>query len=280
MTVSIGRLNLLTVLAVHDSGMMLDGEDQGEILLPNRYVSNTLKPGDEVEVFISFDSEDRIVATTETPFAMVGEFALMDVLSVTKAGAFLDWGMPKDLFLPFREQPEERVNAGDKVLVHVFIDDVSGRLVASTRLSRFVAEVAPPTVKEGSKVDLLIAAKTDLGYKAIVDGTYWGLLYENQLFRSFKRGERCNGYIQKLRADRKVDLSLLPPGYAKIDELADKILKKLRASDDGFLPFNDKSSLDSIRDAFGMSKKVFKQSIGGLYKQRLIAIEDNGIKLL
>ena len=280
MTVSIGRPNRLTVLEAHDSGMMLDGEDQGEILLPSRYVSSELKPGDEIDVFISFDSDDRIVATTETPFAMVGECAVMDVVSVTKAGAFLDWGMTKDLFLPFREQSSERVKSGDKVLVYVYVDEVSNRLAASTRLSRFVEEHAPPYVKEGNKVELLIAAKTELGYKAIVDGIYWGLLYENQVYRTLKRGERLSGYIQKLRPDQKVDISLLAPGYDKVDEIADKILEMLRASGDGTLPFNDKSSPESIREAFSLSKKVFKQSIGSLYKHRLITIEENGIKLV
>jgi len=280
MTVLLGRLNMLKALSVHDSGMMLDGGDRGEILLPSRYVSSTLRSGDDIEVFISFDSNDRIVATTEKPFVMVGEFAVLDVVSVTKVGAFLDWGMPKDLFLPFREQSPERVKTGDKALVYVLVDTVSDRLVASMRISLFVDELASPYAKEGNKVELLIAAKTELGYKAIVDGTYWGLLYDNQVYRPMKRGERLNGYIQKLRADGKVDLSLLPSGYAKIDEIADKIFKMLQESDDSFLPFNDKSSPESIRETFNMSKKVFKQSIGGLYKQRLITIEEDGIKLV
>ena len=279
MPVTIGRYNTLRATASHAAGMALDGGvELGDILLPKRYVPADLEIGDEIEVFISLDSEDRLVATTEKPLVQAGEFASLEVIACERVGAFLDWGMPKDLLLPFSEQ-RRRVRVGERELVHVYLDEVSGRLVASARLNRFLAEVAPAHVKQGEAVELIIADKTDIGYRAIVDGRYWGLLYADAVFEDLERGARMSGYIRTLREDSKVDLALGASGYARVDANARKILSTL-ADEGGFLPLHDKSHPEKIRMALGMSKKVFKQALGGLYKKRLVQIEAEGVRLV
>lgn len=278
MIVSIGRYNTLRATAPHTSGMALDGGALGDILLPKRYVPAGLEVGGEIEVFISLDSEDRLVATTEKPRVMAGEFASLEVVACEQVGAFLDWGMPKDLLLPFSEQ-RRRVRVGDRELVHVYLDDVSGRLVASARLNRFLNDVAPTYVKQGEVVELIIADKTDIGYRVIVDGRYWGLLYADAVFEDLERGGRMQGYVRTVRDDGKIDIGLHAAGYARVDAQAQKILSVL-AEEDGFLPLHDKSHPEKIRMALGMSKKVFKQALGRLYKQRLVSIADDGVRLV
>ncbi len=276
----IGRLNTLRATSHHTAGMMLDGRGLGEILLPNRYVPASLAPGDEIEVFLSLDSDDRLVATTERPLAMAGEFALLKVAASTGIGAFLDWGMPKDLLLPFSEQVR-RLGVGDKELVYVHVDPVSRRLVASAKLRKFVASTAPASAHIGIPVSLQFAEKSELGYKAIVEGSYWGLLRvgPGDKFKAPPRGERCQGFISRVRDDGLVDISLDPPGYAKVPAAAEQLAAALAAAPDAFLPLHDKSPPEQVRDLLGMSKKVFKQAAGALYKAGRIRLAEGGIHL-
>ncbi|MFA7555456.1 MAG: S1-like domain-containing RNA-binding protein [Spongiibacteraceae bacterium] len=273
---TIGLFNQLSVVRNSEFGVYLDGEQLGDILLPNRSVPEGCKIGDELNVFIYLDSEDRLVATLDKPLVMVGEFAWLTVLSVTNVGAFLDWGLPKDLLLPFAEQkyPPE---VGRRVMVRVYLDN-SNRLAASTRIDDFLEEESDDFVA-GQEVDLLITDSTDLGYKAIVDNSHWGVLYSNELFQNISKGQRIRGYIKRIREDRKIDLTLDKPGFERIPGVAEQILATLKEHD-GFMLLTDKSSPETIRSLFKVSKKVYKKAIGTLYKQRLIDIEEKGIRLI
>lgn len=274
---AIGLINELEVVKEVDFGVYLDGGPHGEILMPKRYVPEGCKPGDMLEVFIYLDSEDRLVATNETPKAMVGDFALLPVVSVTNVGAFLDWGLPKDLLVPFREQ-QQTMEAGKSYLVYVYLDNESQRIVATSKLDKCVDNI-PVDYEVGEEVDLLIAGQTDLGFKAIIDNSHWGMLYKNEVFQPLKTGQRLKGFVKTIREDEKIDLSLQKEGYEKIDDISQTILNKL-AANAGFLALTDKSSPELIKQTLHISKKNFKKAIGALYKQRLISIEENGIKLL
>ena len=271
----IGKLNNLIAIKKVDFGVYFDGEQLGEILLPARYVPEDLEIDDVIEVFIYRDSEDRIIATTEKPLAMVGEFALLKVVSVTKFGAFLDWGLPKNLLVPFSEQIQ-KMEEGKSYMVYVYLDEKSQRITASARLDRF-SDLSPVGYNEGQEVDLFICDKTNIGYKAIIEDTHLGILYKNEVFRKLEKGMKIKGYIKKIREDNKIDLCLQKPGYEKVDELSERILAKLREQN-GFIPVTDKSPPGVINEIFGVSKKTFKKSIGALYKKRLINIENDGIK--
>ena len=273
----VGKWNKLKVLKELDFGMYLDAQELGEILLPIRYVPKDLKIGDEIDVFIYFDSEDRVIATTDKPFALVGDFALLEVVAVNDIGAFLDWGLMKDLFVPFREQ-KLKMEVGHSYVVYIYIDDMGGRILGSAKVENFL-DLTPPDFKEGQEVDLIIYTQTDIGYKAIVNNTHTGMLFDNDVFRTLHRGEHTKGYIKKIREDQKIDLILDKPGYEKVDEISKKILDKLTA-ENGFIPLSDKSPADAIYDTFGISKKTFKKAIGALYKARMIALEDDGIRLV
>jgi predicted RNA-binding protein (virulence factor B family) len=275
----IGRPNTMLVKSSHKSGILLDGGALGDILLPKRYVPAELKLGTTIEVFLSLDSEDRPVATTERPLAMVGEFASLKVVDSTQVGAFLDWGMPKDLLLPFSNQVH-RLHPGDMVLVRICLDQTSGRLVDTAKLGKFLADTAPSNVNAGDRVSLQIAEQTDLGVKAIVDDLYWGLIPDGSSGKLPAAGERCTGYISRLQEDGLVDLGLEPPGYAKVPAAAEQLAEVLAAAPEGFLPVHDKSPPERIRDLLGMSKKVFKQAVGALYKAGRIRINEDGIHLL
>lgn len=276
----VGRMNVLRASTRHASGMYLDAGELGEVLLPQRYVPDTLATGGEIEVFLMNDSEDRLVATTDMPIAMAGEFAPLTVVETTRIGAFLDWGMPKDLLLPFGEQAQ-RVAEGDEVVVYVNLDSVSGRLYASSKLNKFVANSAPPGISEGKAVSLLIAERTDIGYKAIVDSHYWGLLHASSVAAvPFAIGEKRNGYISRITEDRLVDVTFTVPGYGKVTGAAELLAKALKEAEDGFLPLHDKSSPEQVRDTLGMSKKVFKLAISTLYRSRKISLEADGIRWL
>lgn len=272
---AIGVLNELEVVKTVDFGVYLDGGPHGEILMPKRYVPENCQLGDQVEVFIYLDSEDRLVAVTDKPLVMAGEFAMLKVLSVTPIGAFLDWGLPKDLLVPFREQ-QFPMEEGRSYLVFVYVDDETHRIVGSSKLDKFVDNV-PVDYDAGEEVDLIIAGKTDLGYKAIIDNSHWGLIFKNEVFQPLKIGDRMKGYIKQVRPDEKIDLVLQKPGYEKIDSMSQAVLDKLKASGN-YLPVNDKTDPDEISRIFGISKKNFKKAIGALYKQRLISIEENGIR--
>ncbi len=274
---AIGLINELEVVKEVDFGIYLDGGPHGEILMPKRYVPEGCKPGDTLEVFIYLDSEDRLLATNEKPKAMVGDFALLTVVSVTNVGAFLDWGLPKDLLVPFREQ-QQTMEAGKSYLVYVYLDNESQRIVATSKLDKCVDNI-PVDYEVGEEVDLLIAGQTDLGFKAIIDNSHWGMLYKNEVFQPLKTGQKLKGFIKTIREDEKIDLSLQKEGYEKIDDISQSILNKL-AANSGFLSLTDKSSPDVIKQTLHISKKNFKKAIGSLYRQRLIALEENGIRML
>ncbi len=274
--VEIGRYNTLTVIKTVDFGVYLDGGERGEILMPKEYVPDNINPGDEVDVFIYFDSEDRIVATTEEPRVKVGEFAYLKTVAVNRIGAFMDWGLRKDLFVPFREQREPLVE-GRSYWVYAYVDKSSDRIVASTKIDKYLDQVFPD-YELNQEVELLVARKTDLGYAVIINHAHWGLLYENQVFQVLKIGQRLKGYVQKVREDDKIDVALQPTGYGKVENLLDQILERLKDYD-GILDISDKSDPEEIYRVFGCSKKTYKKALGTLYKQGYIEIEDREVRL-
>jgi len=273
--VEIGKYNDLEVVKETDFGVYLDGEAMGEILLPLRYVPNC-EVGDKLEVFIYRDSEDRIIATTKEPYGIVGDFVLLKVLAVNKIGAFLDWGLMKDLLVPFREQ-KLKMEVGKSYIVYIYLDEETDRIVATSKIEKFLDE-QPPEYNEEQEVDLQIYNKTDLGYRAIVDNKYWGVLYHNEVFQKLQRGQKMKGFIRKIREDGKIDVSLQKSGYGKIDSESKKILDYIK-KEGGSINISDKSPANLIYNTFGISKKTFKKSVGALYKNRLILIEKDGIKL-
>ncbi|MDR3142070.1 MAG: GntR family transcriptional regulator [Tannerellaceae bacterium] len=272
-----GRFNTLKIVKDLDFGVYLDGGDGREILLPARYVPKNVKPGDEVEVFIYHDNEGRLIATTAHPLATVGEFKFMEVKSVNETGAFLEWGLMKDLLVPFREQ-KAPMQEGRRYLVYVHLDKISGRIVASARIEKFLDNTFP-AYSFNQQVDLLVADETDLGYKVIVNNLHWGLLYRKDVFRQLEKGEHVTGYIEEVREDEKIDVSLTPLGYGKVEGVAATILESLRIHN-GFLSIHDKSEPEEIYALFRCSKKTFKQAIGSLYKQQLITLEKEGIRIV
>jgi len=274
--VEIGRFNNLIATKRVDFGVYFDGEELGEILLPKKYVPRDLNSGDVIEVFIYRDSEDRPIATTEKPIAQVGEFAFLRVVSVTKFGAFVDWGLPKNLLVPYREQ-RRILEEGRSYVVFIYLDERSQRITASTKLDQFL-DLEPITFEEGDEVDILISEKTNIGYKAIIGGTHSGIIYDNEVFQQIEVGQQIKGYIKKIREDQKIDLRLQKSGFENINEVMGKLLEKLKEQN-GFIPVNDKSPPELISEIFGISKKTFKKTIGALYKQRLIVMDEEGIKL-
>lgn len=275
--VEIGKYNTLKIVKDLDFGVYLDGGNGQEILLPARYVPKNVKPGDEVEVFIYHDNEGRIIATTARPKATVGEFAFMEVKSLSNAGAFLEWGLMKDLLVPFREQ-KMPMREGKWYLVYIRVDHVTGRIMASARIEKFLNNT-PAEYEHNQEVDLLVADETDLGYKVIVNNLHWGMLYHNEVFRRLEKGERLKGYVKEVREDEKIDVSITPLGYGKVEGIAGVILESLKAQG-GYLEVHDKSEPELIYSLFRCSKKAFKQAIGTLYKQHRIQLEDNGIRLI
>ncbi len=272
----IGKINTLKVVRETENGFYLDGENLGEILMPQKFISEKVKEEKEAIVFVYSDSEDRLVATTETPFAKVGEFAYLQVVATSKFGAFLDWGLPKDLLVPFGEQ-KLKMEVGKYYLVYLYVDLLTNRIAASAKLQKFL-DNTPPEYQTGQEVQLIIAEKTDLGYKAIVNAEHWGILYENQVFKTLSIGEKTTGYINKIREDGKIDLILEKPGYEKIDSISEKVLNLLNENH-GFIALTDKSSPELIQMMLGISKKNFKKAIGNLYKKRLIEFVSDGIRL-
>ena len=274
----IGRMNTLEVLKHTDFGLYLDGGVDGEILLPKRYIPKDTpsEAGDWLNVFIYFDSDDRLIATTRTPKVMVGGFASLKVVDINRTGLFLDWGLPKDLLLPHSEE-KRPLQVGDYVVVHVYLDKHSKRLVATARLDRYLDQ-KPARYKVGQEVDLLIAEMTDLGFKAIINEAHWGLLHKNEAFKFLRRGMREKGYIREIRPDGKINLSLQPVGRQAGDLLEQKILDRLK-QEGGSLPLSDKSPPQQITEYFGVSKGNFKKAIGGLYKQGQIRIHPDHIEL-
>ena len=273
----IGKINTLNVVRETENGVYLDGENLGEILMPRKFVTDEVKASLRATVFIYSDSEDRLVATTENPLAMVGEFAFLKVIETNQFGAFLDWGLPKDLLVPLSEQ-KAKMAEGRTYLVYVFLDEKTNRIAASAKIDKFL-DTVPPEYERGEKVDLLIAEETEIGYKAIVNNQHWGILYKNQVFRPLSPGDKIEGFVNKIRDDDKIDLLLEKPGYGKIDPISQKLLEALQENN-GFLALNDKTSPEIIQSLLGISKKSFKKAVGNLYKKKLIAFKSDGIKLI
>lgn len=273
----LGDYNVMTVVKEVDFGMYLDGGNEGEILLPARYVPEGCKVGDELNVFLYLDNEERPVATTQKPFAKVGDFACLEVSWVNEYGAFLNWGLMKDLFCPFREQ-KMRMEIGNKYIVYVTIDDESYRMMASAKVEHFLSKERIP-YNNGDEVELLIWQKTDLGFKVIIDNAFAGLIYEDQIFKHITTGDRMKGYIACVREDGKIDVTLQPTGRRQTEEFADTLLQYLK-DNGGSCDLGDKSDADDIYRRFQVSKKAYKRAIGDLYKKRLITIGSNGIKLV
>ncbi|MCD5978923.1 CvfB family protein [Pseudomonas quasicaspiana] len=275
----IGRYNSLQVVKHTNFGLYLDGGADGEILLPNRYIPKDIPSEDEdwLNVFIYLDSEDKLLATTEKPKVQVGEFASLKVVEVNSIGVFLDWGLPKDLLLPYSEE-KRTLQAGDYCVVHVYLDKHTRRITATARLDRYL-DKTPASYSVGQEVDLLVAEATDMGFKAIINNKHWGLIHKNEVFKFMRAGKQEKGYIKEVRTDGNISLSLQPVGEQAASSLNNKILGKLKENN-GMLPVSDKSDPQVISNLFGVSKGNFKKAIGALYKQGQIVIHADRIELV
>ncbi|MDD2389890.1 MAG: S1-like domain-containing RNA-binding protein [Desulfobacterales bacterium] len=271
----IGSYNELVVQREVDFGVYLNPKEE-EVLLPAKYVPENTRPGDKLRVFVYTDSQDRVVATTREPYAVAGEFAYLEVLSVVSFGAFVDWGLEKDLLVPKNEQ-QVKMKVGKKYIVKVCLDKKTGRVYASTKIAQNCKKI-PSDLVRGSRVSLLIYRLTTIGIMAIVDNKYSGLLYRSQSYEPLSIGDKRDGYIIRIREDGKIDLSLKQPGYGSVSGSSARVIGVLKRSG-GFIGCDDKSSPEDIKKYFSMSKKEFKRTIGGLYKSRLIEMVDNGIRL-
>ena len=274
--ITIGTRASLRIIREQPFGLFLDAENLGEILLPRREMPKEWAVGGEVDVFIYLDSEDRLVATLKKPRVMPGEFAKLTCIALTPVGAFLDWGLPKDLLVPFREQ-KTRMEVGKSYLVKVLVDEESKRIVATTRIARHIDKVAA-SFETGQEVDLTVYGKTPMGYKAIVNNTQTGLIFANEVFQELALGEKLKGWIAGVRADGKIDLSLHPPGRSRVDDLEKQIMGELVARG-GFWALTDKSPAEEIYEELGVSKRTFKQTLGALLRKRLVTQTDKGIRL-
>ena len=273
----LGKKNNLTVIKSLDFGVYLDGGDLDEILLPSRYVPEGCTIGDQLEVFVYLDSEDLLIATTETPKAMVDECAVLKVVEVNQIGAFLDWGLPKDLLVPFGEQ-QKPMQVGQSYVVYLYIDQASERITASTKLDKFLGDTSP-YFKEQQQVELLICGRTDLGYKAVVNGSVIGLIFNSEVFKPIRIGQTIKGFIKRIRSDKKLDLCLQLVDRETLDALSEQILTFIKAQG-GQTTLTDKSSPHEISQQFGVSKSSYKKALGKLYKKRLINIEKQLVSLV
>jgi len=274
--VNVGRYNELEVLKHVDFGIYLrDGEQ--EILMPTKWVAANTKVGDKINVFIFRDSEDRLIATTVKPFAIADTFAFLEVKQANEMGAFLDWGMDKDLFVPFREQ-QGKMEQGRSYVVFVYVDEETDRIVASAKLNKFI-EREDIDLMDGDVVELLVFSETDLGFNAIINDTYSGLIYKNEIFESIRVGDRVTGYVKHVREDGKIDLSLQKSGFELVDDVKWRILNMMKQNG-GFLSLNDNSSPEQIKAELQISKKAFKKAVGALYRERLVKLTDKGVELV
>jgi predicted RNA-binding protein (virulence factor B family) len=272
----IGKINTLTVKEKVDAGALLDGGAAGDVLLPKKYVSRKCKPGDQVDVFVYVDREKRLLATIKKPLATVGQVAWLQVVATSAAGAYLEWGLDHDLFVPSREQ-DDPMEKGESQLVFVFLDERANRIIASSQIDQFLG-LRSPDYAEGAVVDLLICEQTALGYKAVVDNAHWGVIYKNEVLQALLPGQRLKGYIKRIRPDRKIDIRLQQSGTQGLDTIANSILQTIADHGDR-LVVSDKSPPDEIYALFGVSKKRFKKAIGALYKRNLITLSADGIRL-
>jgi predicted RNA-binding protein (virulence factor B family) len=275
--VEIGRTQRLKVLRKEEDALILDGGDLGELSLSLKELPEAYHTASKVEVFVYPDSADSIAVTTQRPLAEVGQFALLKVIKVSAYGAFLDWGMERDLLVSFRDQHDEMLE-GRSYIVYLYFDGEAHRVTATSKIERHLDEIPPPFC-EGEKVDLLIANRTDLGTKAIINNTHWGVLYADEIFERVSYGQKTDGYIKKIREDEKIDLYLHKPGYGLVDGLSQKILDYLKKQG-GSMDITDKSPPEVIYSHFGVSKKKFKMALGSLYKKRLVRLEKSGVFLV
>lgn len=275
--IDLGKTNTLIILRDTPVGMYLGDDRGGEVLLPKKFIEPEFRIGDEIEVFIYKDSEDRLIATRYQPYAEAGQFAFLHVSAVNQVGAFMDWGLEKDLFVPFKEQ-KHKMQEGHPYVVYIYIDEASQRIVASGKINKFISN-DQLTVEQGQEVDLLVYNKTDLGFTCIINGLHKGLIYHNDLFTDLDVGEQVKGYIKLIRENNLIDLSLQNLGFKNVLSSTDKILEYLRANE-GFMNLTDKTSPDIIERKFNMSKATFKKSIGVLYRQRKVTLHDDGVRLV
>ena len=277
--IKIGQYSTLEVVKTLSFGAYLNAGAYGEVLLPKRYVPHGLEAGDELEVFLYCDSEDRVIATTEKPFATLGEIVGLVVKDVAANGAYMDWGLMKDLFVPFREQDEKMV-VGKVYLVKILLDEATDRIYATSKIAKYLSDTAEDELHENDEVKILVWKQTDLGYKLIVNDLYIGLIFKNEIFQPIKTGQILRGYVKQIREDGKMDIALQKQGYRnQIPDATDIILKKLTETN-GYLSLTDNSSPDEIYASLGMSKKAFKRAIGSLYKLRKVVLEEKGIRLI
>ncbi len=276
MKIKLGDYNELEVVKFVDFGLYLDGGEEGEILLPLRYVPENIKEKDLLRVFLYLDNEERLVATTLEPYIKVGEFASLKVAWVNRFGAFLDWGLMKDLFVPFREQ-KMKMQQGKEYFVHCYIDEESYRIVASAKIEHFLSKEIPD-YQDGDSVDIVIWQKTDLGFKAVIENKYNGLIYANEVFQPVHSGMKMKAYVKHVRDDGKIDLELQPEGFKKVDDFSEDLLTYIKEHN-GFTEINDKTNAEDIYSEFGVSKKTFKKAVGDLYKKKLIILCEDGIHL-
>ncbi|MCE0555344.1 MULTISPECIES: S1-like domain-containing RNA-binding protein [Motilimonas] len=272
-----GIFNSLQIVKMVPFGIYLDAGDLGEVLLPSKFAPADVSVGDVIDVFLYTDSEDMVIATTQKPFACAGEFAYLKVVANTQPGAFLDWGLEKDLLVPFNQQ-RVPMEVNRNYVVYVYRDEKTQRLAASTKLDRFLDKKVPK-FKKNEAVSVLIAQRTDLGYKAIINSTFWGVIYTNEIFKPIRVGQTHTAYIKQVRSDGRIDLSLQPPTHEIVDELSQAILEHLKRNG-GNSTLSDKSDPAVISQHFGVSKNAFKRAIGGLFKAGRIALSKEGMKLL
>ncbi len=273
--IKVGEYNELEIIKRLEFGIYL-GKDNVEILMPTKWVPTDAKIGDMLNVFIFRDSDDRLIATTVKPFAIANTFAFLEVKQVNNIGAFLDWGMDKDLLVPFRQQAM-RMDPGKSYVVFVFEDEESNRLIASSKLSKFIDQ-NDLTVQTGDIVDLLVYSETPMGFNAIINNLHSGLIYKNEIFESIRVGDQLKGFIKNIREDNKIDLSLQKSGFELVDDVKWKLLKLIE-SENGFLALNDNSSPEEIKAKLQISKKAFKKAVGALYKEKLVTLTDKGVQL-
>ncbi len=273
----VGLYNQLRVVKIVDFGVYLDGEDAGEILLPLRYVPNLTAVDDILNVFIYRDSEDRLIATTEHPSATIGQVARMRCTQLTNVGAFMDWGLMKDLLVPYSEQ-DLKAEEGKFYLTYVYLDETTERIVGSFKLRKHLGKGEPPAYNVGDEVNIVVGQSSDLGTTVVVEHQYWGLVYENETFRKLYHGDRLKAYVKNVREDGKIDISLQPIGFDNANATAvERILRALDRTN-GFLPLTDKTDAEIIYQSVQMSKKSFKKAVGTLYKERKITLEESGIR--
>ena len=274
--IQVGRFNNLKIIRKVDFGVFLDDGAEG-ILLPKRFVPNGSEVGNELEVFIYHDGEDRLIATTQQPFGQVGDIVKLQAVNVTTLGAFLDWGLMKDLFVPKSQQINGMRPKGE-YLVKIYLDEKTGRVAATEKFEASLSNDVL-TVKPLDVVDIIVYRRTDIGYLVIINNQHTGVLHHNEIYRSIGTGDRFKGFIKHIYPDNKIDVAAGKPGYGRVEDEADKVLRLLQENN-GYLPYYDKSDPDAINEFFGMSKKTFKMTIGSLYKQQKIALEKTGIRLI